>query len=171
MNGVINNIKDPSWWFTAVIVAIFASLFAAYIKDLIGRGIASLSGKYNRRRQEQQEREKKLVADIADDPTRLLVSLGLLIINIVTYQFLTVSAGFTYLAIIIPSSGFYKSQSATFWMTLIVFFDLITGYTIDNRRRRFFAAFNLYKAKKQERNSIYQQSSDRFNVRDVNKLS
>lgn len=154
MNGVINNIKDPSWWFTAVIVAIIASLFAAYIKDLIGRGIASLSGKYRKRKEEQQEREKKLVADIADDPTKLLVSLGLLIINIVTYQFLTVSAGFSYLAIIIPSSGFYKSQPATYLMMLIVFFDLIAGYTIDNRRRRFLAAFNLYKAKKRERDRI-----------------
>jgi hypothetical protein len=46
LTKISENISDPSWWFTAFLVAVIASILAAYIKELLGRLISRLSSRF-----------------------------------------------------------------------------------------------------------------------------
>jgi hypothetical protein len=47
---IIELVKKPEWWFSAVFIAIVASLIAAFAKDWISRGLSVFSQLYRTRR-------------------------------------------------------------------------------------------------------------------------
>jgi len=59
---IIELTKQPEWWFSAVFIAIVASLVAAFAKDWISRGLSAFSELYRTRR---LSREAKLDQEAA----------------------------------------------------------------------------------------------------------
>jgi hypothetical protein len=88
MDKIVDNIKDPSWWFTAVLVAIIASLFAAYAKDYLGKSLSRISDSYRMRREKQKNTEELLAHNIASDPHLVTVIFCMSVIHFVIFLFL-----------------------------------------------------------------------------------
>ena len=74
MKRIVDFLADPAWWFTAVFVGVMASLFASYLRDVIGRAVATVSAR-QRKRSETRARELARRADeLAADKTMFLLA-------------------------------------------------------------------------------------------------
>ncbi len=93
MEDIANNLKDPSWWFTAFFVAILASVIAGLLKDKIANLIGGLSSSL-RAWKEKREKERETIIDaLVNDSSylnialfRAVVALILFAISVVIYS-------------------------------------------------------------------------------------
>jgi len=61
MEKIVSFLKDPAWWFTAVFIAIIASLAAGFSKDAVQNIFAKFSKTYQIKR---DERERKFQIEV-----------------------------------------------------------------------------------------------------------
>jgi ABC-type dipeptide/oligopeptide/nickel transport system permease component len=54
MSRIVELIKTPEWWFSAVFIAIIAGIIAAFAKDWISRALSTFSSFYRTRRLSRQ---------------------------------------------------------------------------------------------------------------------
>ncbi len=93
MEDIANNLKDPSWWFTAFFVAIIAGLVAGFLKDKITNIIGGLSSSL-REWKEKKEKEQEIIIDaLANNEAylnialfRVVVALILFAVSVVIYM-------------------------------------------------------------------------------------
>jgi hypothetical protein len=50
MERILEHLKDPSWWFTAVLVCILANLFTSYLRDWISLILSRYSARIRHKR-------------------------------------------------------------------------------------------------------------------------
>jgi hypothetical protein len=50
MRSILNDLHSPDWWFTALVMGIFASLVAAYVKDGVPVLVSGVSRRLSHRR-------------------------------------------------------------------------------------------------------------------------
>jgi hypothetical protein len=74
MNRIGTYLSDPVWWFTAVFVAVLASLAAAFLKDALLSVLARVSAKYKTRKQNRDARIEKEVNECVSDSTFLTLT-------------------------------------------------------------------------------------------------
>lgn len=74
MNRIAEYLSDPGWWFTAVFVAVLASLAAAFLKDAVLASLAKVSKYYRDRKKEQDEEVEKQLKLFLSDSTLFLLS-------------------------------------------------------------------------------------------------
>lgn len=82
MEKILECLTDPSWWFTAVIVAFLMSLFAAIVHRPLLRLIASRSARVGAWLAEKDRRLDERVDVMMKDPTRILVTYLQLIVGL-----------------------------------------------------------------------------------------
>jgi hypothetical protein len=61
MASILSSVKDPAWWFTAVIVAVFAGVVSGFAKDLLERRFSIFIAWSSRQRQEARKRRNAAV--------------------------------------------------------------------------------------------------------------
>jgi hypothetical protein len=85
MDGIKRLLSDPTWWFTAVIVGILASLFASYIRDAVS-WLASRAFKLSRKRRDRRlAMEARRIDFLAGHPDLLILEMGKLILEVLYF--------------------------------------------------------------------------------------
>jgi len=84
MNAILSNLRDPSWWFTAIFVTILAGVASGFLKEKIEKLISSLSSRYKSWASARAEARENVVRMLAENPqfltlTYINVVAGLLI--------------------------------------------------------------------------------------------
>ena len=75
MNRISDFLSDPAWWFTAVFVAVLASVAAAFIKDAIVSFLAGFTRYFRDLKQRRDAEIEKEVALILGDPRLLAIAI------------------------------------------------------------------------------------------------
>ena len=79
MTSIINNLGDPSWWFSTVLIAIIASIVAGFLKDQISYIIGRTFNKLKDWSQKKKKTEEELIEALSNNPNYLLIGLGIVI--------------------------------------------------------------------------------------------
>lgn len=82
MNAVADLFKDPAWWFTAVVVGIFASLIAGFAKDYVSLLASKVSVAAAYRRERNLKVRKACVEAMIADSTYMYIMILLAIISL-----------------------------------------------------------------------------------------
>lgn len=87
MDKIAEQLKDPSWWFTAFFVGIVASIIAAFLKDWASSIIANFSSTYRKKRAERIVKEQKLIARLAGNFELLIIYSVICVITLLMWMF------------------------------------------------------------------------------------
>ena len=84
MDPILSNLRDPSWWFTAIFVTIIAGVASGFLKEKIENLISCLSSRYKSCASARAEARENVVRVLAENPQFLTlayvnVAVGLLI--------------------------------------------------------------------------------------------
>ena len=74
MNAIVSNLRDPSWWFTAIFVTIIAGVASGFLKEKIERLISSLSSRYKSWASAGAEARENVVRVLAENPQFLALA-------------------------------------------------------------------------------------------------
>lgn len=89
MDSIFKLLKDPSWWFTIILIGILASLAAAYLRDWISLLASHLSQKAKLRRDQRLARENEFRQLLLADSNLLIVELLLTLLSVICFLALT----------------------------------------------------------------------------------
>ncbi len=73
MNSIVENLKDPSWWFSAFFIAIIASVIAGFAKDRIGLLAATLSSSMKLRQEKKLIAKQTQIEQLIENETLLII--------------------------------------------------------------------------------------------------
>lgn len=93
MNAILSNLRDPSWWFTAIFVTILAGVASGFLKEKIEKLISSLSSCYKSWASARAEAREHVVRVLAENPQFLTLAY----INVVAGLLIHVLAVIMYL--------------------------------------------------------------------------
>ena len=157
MGNIANQLKDPSWWFTAFFVAILASVVAGFLKDKFEIWLGSLSSNLRIWREKRKiEREKVIEALLTNDIYlhialfRVVVSLILFAISVVIYSTAPVMLSMA------PSSYGFSIMSMQMEKSILVWkifmptlgiFTAYIGYKATSRISIVYEAIKLFRIK------------------------
>ncbi|MEL6333386.1 MAG: hypothetical protein AAFQ76_12430, partial [Cyanobacteria bacterium J06626_26] len=74
MDKILELLKDPSWWFSALFIAIMASVIAAFLKDWISSIISIFSSSYRDWSNKKAIEQNKYIQALAGNSTLLIIS-------------------------------------------------------------------------------------------------
>jgi spore maturation protein SpmA len=97
MDAILNNLHDPSWWFTAIFVTIIAGVAAGFLKEKTENLISALSSRYKHWTSARAETRANVVRVLAGNPQFL----ALAYINVVVGLLIHVVAVILYLVTIL----------------------------------------------------------------------
>jgi hypothetical protein len=154
MEAIIKNLSDPSWWFSAFIVAIFASIIAGFLKDRIERMLSKFSDSFRRWRATKLELRTKTLEALVENPVYLSFVLHHLNFGIVLW----VLATLLFLATPILHSMETSSDTALIFldqndlprivfMLLMGVLSVVIAYRVAIRASIVFEAIRLYRKK------------------------
>ena len=87
MSGILENLKDPSWWFSAFFIAIIASVIAGFAKDRVGLLASSLSNSMRVRQEKRAIANKLRIDELVENETLLiLISIQAGVGSLFTFQ-------------------------------------------------------------------------------------
>jgi hypothetical protein len=72
MNAILSNLRDPSWWFTAIFVTIIAGVASGFLKEKIEKLISSLSSRYKSWTSARAEARENVVRVLAENAPFLI---------------------------------------------------------------------------------------------------
>ena len=93
MDAILSNLRDPSWWFTAIFVTIIAGVASGFLKEKIENLISSLSSRYKSWASARAEARENVVRVLAENPQFLTLAY----INVVVGLLIHVMAVIMYL--------------------------------------------------------------------------
>ncbi len=73
MSSIAENLKDPSWWFSAFFIAIIASVIAGFAKDRIGLFAATLSSSMRLRQEKRLIAKQAQIEQLVGNETLLIL--------------------------------------------------------------------------------------------------
>jgi hypothetical protein len=154
MNRIFENLQDPSWWFTAIFVAIIVSVFAAYLKEVLSKFLSHFSTRINKWRQKRKWRNYRVAIITGRDPALLLISVVWIIFMFQVWVFmglfLILLPVYVDVSINRPELFFKFGSSenaihSVKWMTLAIAFAMIFwGYRTGVRSLEFLRAYAVY---------------------------
>jgi hypothetical protein len=74
MEPIISNLRDPSWWFTAIFVTIIAGVASGFLKEKIENLISFLSSRYKSSASARAEARGNVVRMLAENPQFLTLA-------------------------------------------------------------------------------------------------
>lgn len=74
MSGIVENLKDPSWWFSAFFIAIVASVIAGFAKDRLGLLAARFSSSMKLRLEKRLIVKKARIEWLVENETLLILT-------------------------------------------------------------------------------------------------
>jgi hypothetical protein len=89
MEAIAKNLSDPSWWFSALFVAIIASVIAGFLKDRVERMFSRVSDSFRRRRANELEVRNKTLEALVENPTYLSFALHRVTLRLVLWVMAT----------------------------------------------------------------------------------
>lgn len=93
MDAILSNLRDPSWWFTAIFVTIIAGVASGFLKEKIESLTSSLSSRYKSWASARAEARENVVRVLAENPQFLTLAY----INVVVGLLIHVMAVIMYL--------------------------------------------------------------------------
>jgi hypothetical protein len=161
MDRIIDNLKDPSWWFTAVLIAIVASLLAAYIKELAGIFLSHVSSRFRRRWRKRKIRSIRKAIWIARDSTTVILFVTRLITYILAFLLSTTLLVITAIGMVLDMPRMSLSM-----LLIVCLISMVTfGFSM-SKEVIFFnrvAAASSYERKKRERDINILAPNNSFN--------
>ena len=85
MEPILKIIKDPTWWFTAVLIGMLVSLFASYLRDFISWLASKTSSALRVRRENRLEQEKLRIELLVSCPELLTMELVRAAISVIIF--------------------------------------------------------------------------------------
>src|SRR6266513_1341077 len=73
MRRIVELLKMPEWWFSAVFIAIIAGIIATFAKDWISHALSGFSQAYKTRRSSQEAKLEEKAAMLAAHPELLII--------------------------------------------------------------------------------------------------
>ncbi|MFL6207786.1 MAG: hypothetical protein ACJ74W_02985 [Pyrinomonadaceae bacterium] len=143
LDKILENTRDPSWWFTALFIAIIASLLAAYIKELLGKLFSRLSPRFKFWWQKRRFRRAVTIIVTACDTNRILflISRVLGFSSVVIFYFLS----FLCLAILRDIRQDYSTTLKILMFSAVIFVSVFTYLTCKETFKLFWVyRVNLY---------------------------
>jgi spore maturation protein SpmA len=67
MNTILSNLRDPSWWFTAIFVTIIAGVASGFLKEKIEKLISCISSHYKSWASARVEARENIVRALAEN--------------------------------------------------------------------------------------------------------
>jgi len=129
MESIYRLLRDPTWWFTAVVIGIIASLSASYLRDGISMVAAKVSEGWANRRALRLSKDDRHVRMLAAHP-HLLTLEGIHICAhflMIMFLFMVMAVLFSILQVEAIAEGLRKTESVTpltiaAWMILAIFY-------------------------------------------------
>jgi len=72
MERIIDDLKQPSWWFTVILIGLGINILAAYLKPVIDKVLAKISVHHKRKNLEKQQKRKELISLLLQDRFKIL---------------------------------------------------------------------------------------------------
>ena len=85
MENIINNIKDPSWWFTAFFVAIIASVIAGFLKERIANLIGGFSSNLSEWREKRKKEEEIIIEALINNEAYFNIALFRVVVTHISF--------------------------------------------------------------------------------------
>lgn len=106
MHNIFENLKDPSWWFTAVFVAAIASLLGTFLHVWLSR----ISKRYSLWKESKRKKEEAEISLVASNETLIAVEMQRCLLLLILYLFLfgTYLGSYAFFASTIPQSSFVR---------------------------------------------------------------
>lgn len=152
MENIVDNLKDPSWWFTAFFIAIIASVVAGFLKDRIANAFGGLSENMRARKARNRERQELVIGALLNNEAYLnialfrgIVSLILFAISVVLYS------GAPVLLSMVPqeeSTSEIFDKGLMVWgvfMPILGVFSMIIGFKSASRMSLLFKTIKRYR--------------------------
>lgn len=105
MDKIVELIKDPSWWFSALFISIVTSLLAAFLKDWFSKLLSHFSKTYRLHRYKNLRKTVHTIQNIEKDQGYLTYFsimhfslIILIVVMLVSYMALLPSEGKTFMA-------------------------------------------------------------------------
>lgn len=102
MSTILSNLRDPSWWFTAIFVTIIAGVASGFVKETLEKLIASSSSRYKSWLSARAESRENVVRALADNPqflalvyTSVVAGLLIHVLAVIAYLVATLFIGAT----------------------------------------------------------------------------
>jgi len=108
MDKILEQLKDPSWWFSAFFIAIVSSVVAAFLKDWASIIVAKFSSSYRKKKAERIARDQKFIKRLADNFEFLVIEYIKSSLTIVLFLFSVV------LFFLVPILGMTLSIASTY---------------------------------------------------------
>ncbi|WP_172146444.1 hypothetical protein [Pseudomonas tumuqii] len=89
MESIAAYIKDPGWWFSAVFVAIIASIFAGFLKDNIEKLLSNIFTGLKAWRATREERRRIIIESLLKDKMYFVISLFRAAIGVTIFTLFT----------------------------------------------------------------------------------
>ena len=87
LNAITNNLLDPSWWFTAVFIAVFSSIIAAFAKDYLERKFGFFLAWTAKTRAERSAHREEVIAAWSSNEGLLTIILLRMLYSVVLFLF------------------------------------------------------------------------------------
>ncbi len=75
MEAIVDNLKDPSWWFSAFFVAIIASIIAAFLKERMEKWLGNTFSSLKSWRVQREAERSKVIEALLTDQTYFQMAL------------------------------------------------------------------------------------------------
>lgn len=85
MEAILNNLRDPSWWFSAFFIAIIASVIAGFLKDRIEKWLSTIFSGLKAWRTRREDARAKLIEAILADQMYLQIFLFQTVIALILF--------------------------------------------------------------------------------------
>lgn len=148
MNRIITYLSDPAWWFTAVFIAIIASIVAAFLKDALLSALSKVSKTYKTRKQNRDADVEKEVNEYMSDPTLLILTFCKIIFQTCAFSCLmTIYCFATFAYVSLPKDGDFRIKLMLGTMVFLAGAGVIFGIVRHTPRVRVMKdAYRKYRA-------------------------
>jgi hypothetical protein len=125
MERIIDDIKQPSWWFTVVIIGLAINILAAYLKPAIDKIFGKISARRREKNLENRKRKEELISLLLQNPLKILeYKLDLVYFSILLVFRLVLALAFLSLMLYIVAEPYPYSQfeiilSVIFFLALV----------------------------------------------------
>ena len=75
MDAIVNNLKDPGWWFSAFFIAILASIIAGFLKDRIEKWLSDTFSSLRSWRERKEAERSQVIEALLADPMYFQIAL------------------------------------------------------------------------------------------------
>lgn len=109
MDTIFNNLKDPSWWFSTVIIAIIASVIAGFVKDRVEKWLATIFASLRQTQMKHEENRAKIIDTLLNDNVYLGFALFRTLLTAIAFTYFLIQYYFS----IGDSSGSHSHRLLT----------------------------------------------------------